>query len=88
MEEENKGEENHPAADSDWILDSLVAYLRGPIWVMPILTFIEQKSVGKSLLLMNTLVYGLMILTFCSQFSTARGITRWNSDKFTMLTAT
>lgn len=32
--------------NADWILDSLVAYLRGPIWIMPILNFIEQKSVG------------------------------------------
>ena len=37
-------------ADSDWILDSLVAYLRGPVWIMPILTFIEQKSVGNLLI--------------------------------------
>lgn len=32
--------------NADWILDSLVAYLRGPIWNTPILNFIEQKSVG------------------------------------------
>jgi len=34
------------SSSSDWILDSLVTYLRGPIWIMPILNFIEQKSVG------------------------------------------
>lgn len=33
--------------NADWILDSLVAYLRGPIWIMPILNFVEQKSVGE-----------------------------------------
>lgn len=32
--------------NADWILDSLVAYLRGPIWITPILNFMEQKSVG------------------------------------------
>ena len=31
---------------ADWVLDSLVAYLRGPIWITPILNFVEQKSVG------------------------------------------
>lgn len=32
---------------AEWILESLVIYLSGPIWVTPILNFIEQKSVGK-----------------------------------------
>lgn len=31
----------------DWILDSLVAYLRGPVWLTPIVNFVEQNSVGK-----------------------------------------
>jgi len=30
-----------------WILDSLVMYLRGPIWNVPILNFIDEKSVSK-----------------------------------------
>jgi hypothetical protein len=32
--------------NADWILESLVAYLRGPVWVTPILNFLEEKSVG------------------------------------------
>ena len=31
----------------EWVFDSLVEFLRGPIWNIPVLTFIEQKSVGK-----------------------------------------
>lgn len=41
-------ENNENPDNADWILDSLVAYLRGPIWLTPILNFVEQKSVGKS----------------------------------------
>lgn len=33
--------------NEQWILDSLVMYLRGPIWNVPILNFIEEKSVSK-----------------------------------------
>lgn len=33
----------------EWVFDSLVEFLRGPIWNIPVLTFIEQKSVGKFL---------------------------------------
>ena len=36
------GLENNP----DWVLDSLVAYLRGPVWLTPIVNFVEQNSVG------------------------------------------
>lgn len=32
-------------ADADnWVFDSLVGFLRGPVWNVPILTFIEHKS--------------------------------------------
>ena len=40
---DQSGMENNP----DWILDSLVAYLRGPVWLTPIINFVEQNSVGK-----------------------------------------
>ncbi|XP_066995121.1 cilia- and flagella-associated protein 36 [Anabrus simplex] len=30
--------------DTTWVFDSLVGYLQGPIWNIPILTFMEQKS--------------------------------------------
>ena len=41
MEKSDDDSEN-----ADWILESLVAYLRGPVWVTPILNFLEEKSVG------------------------------------------
>ncbi len=31
----------------DWIFDSLIGFLRGPVWNVPILTFLEHKSLGK-----------------------------------------
>ena len=31
----------------NWVFDSLVNFLRGPIWNVPILTLIENKSLGK-----------------------------------------
>merc|ERR1712012_766086 len=31
-------------ADDNWVFDSLVGFLRGPVWNVPILTFIEHKS--------------------------------------------
>lgn len=31
--------------ESSWVLDSVVGFLKGPIWNIPILTFIEQRSV-------------------------------------------
>lgn len=34
---ENEGQDN-------WVFDSLVGFLRGPVWNVPILTFIEHKS--------------------------------------------
>ncbi|KAK3869768.1 hypothetical protein Pcinc_024948 [Petrolisthes cinctipes] len=30
--------------DNAWVLDSLVNFLRGPVWHVPIMTFIEHKS--------------------------------------------
>ena len=34
-------------SDDDWVFDSLVGFLRGPVWNVPILTFIEQKSLSE-----------------------------------------
>lgn len=34
--------------DNAWVFDSLVGFLRGPVWNVPILTFIEHKSLSKS----------------------------------------
>lgn len=33
--------------DNTWVFDSLVGFLRGPVWNVPILTFIEHKSLSK-----------------------------------------
>ena len=30
-----------------WIFDSLVGFLRGPVWHVPVLSFIEQKSLSR-----------------------------------------
>lgn len=32
--------------DSAWVFDSLIGFLQGPIWSSPLLTFIEEKSLG------------------------------------------
>ena len=34
----------------NWVFDSLVNFLRGPIWNVPILTLIENKSLGKDII--------------------------------------
>ena len=47
--------------NADWILDSLVAYLRGPIWITPILNFMEQKSVGMIILHNNMFISHLPV---------------------------
>ena len=35
--------------EDDWIFDSLIGFLRGPVWNVPILTYIEHKSLGNCL---------------------------------------
>lgn len=32
--------------DSAWVFDSLIGFLQGPIWSSPLMTFIEEKSLG------------------------------------------
>lgn len=34
--------------DRDWVIDGVVGFLSSPIWRVPILSFIEQKCIGKS----------------------------------------
>ncbi|RWS10958.1 coiled-coil domain-containing protein-like protein [Dinothrombium tinctorium] len=43
MSEEDNGREIE--IDASWVLDSLIGFLKGPVWNLPIITFIEQKSV-------------------------------------------
>ena len=33
--------------EDSWVFDSLVGFLRGPVWCVPVMTFIEQKSLSK-----------------------------------------
>ena len=33
-------------SEDSWVFDSLVGFLRGPVWCVPVMTFIEQKSLG------------------------------------------
>ena len=35
--------------EDSWVYDSLVGFLRGPVWHVPVMTFIEQKSLSKYL---------------------------------------
>lgn len=34
-------------AEADWVVDSLVGFLRGPVWSGPVLEFMEQKCAGE-----------------------------------------
>jgi hypothetical protein len=36
--------------DDSWVFDSLVGFLKGPVWNVPILTFIEHKSLSEYML--------------------------------------
>ena len=38
----------------NWVFDSLVNFLRGPIWNVPILTLIENKSLGSEHMTIQT----------------------------------
>ena len=40
-----------------WIFDSLVGFLRGPVWHVPVMSFIEQKSLSKYFFLHRTKVH-------------------------------
>ena len=46
-----KSEAGASSSESDdaWVFDSLVNFLRGPVWNVPILTFIEHKSLSKDI---------------------------------------
>ena len=37
-----------PEFEDSWVYDSLVGFLRGPVWHVPVMTFIEQKSLSKA----------------------------------------
>lgn len=35
--------------DDSWVFDSLVAFLNGPIWNAPLQSFVEEKSLSKTI---------------------------------------
>ena len=37
------------AEGDNWVFDSLVGFLGGPVWNVPVMTFIEHKSLGNLL---------------------------------------
>ena len=34
--------------DDSWVFESLVNFIHGPIWNLPVVGFIEEKCVGKN----------------------------------------
>ena len=46
----SKKEQQRKDVEDSWVYDSLVGFLRGPVWHVPVMTFIEQKSLSKYLL--------------------------------------
>ena len=44
----NKQTSKDEETEDSWVFDSLVGFLRGPVWCVPVMTFIEQKSLGRS----------------------------------------
>ena len=38
---------NDAEDQNSWVLDSLVGFLKGPVWNLTIQSFIEQKSVSE-----------------------------------------
>ena len=42
-----KSDSKDEETEDSWVFDSLVGFLRGPVWWVPVMTFIEQKSLSK-----------------------------------------
>lgn len=51
----------HPDG-SAWVFDSLVGFLHGPVWNVPLQTFIEEKSLRKCCTLCRLLTLALAAL--------------------------
>ena len=50
-----KGSGSVEDTDPDsWIYDSLVGFLKGPVWQVPVMSFIEQKSLSKFSLILQS----------------------------------
>lgn len=48
----------------NWVFDCLVGFLRGPVWSVPVNTFIEHKSLGRVPLYFYTAVSIIIIAVF------------------------
>jgi hypothetical protein len=35
------------SSENEWVLDSLVGFLKGPLWTQPLFSFLDEKSVGE-----------------------------------------
>ena len=51
-----------------WIFDSLVGFLRGPVWHVPVMSFLEQKSLSKYISCNFNLEIQIIILEHSSSF--------------------
>ena len=45
----SKEQPKNDDTEDSWVFDSLVGFLRGPVWCVPVMTFIEQKSLGNDI---------------------------------------
>ena len=54
-----KSDSKDEETEDSWVFDSLVGFLRGPVWWVPVMTFIEQKSLSK--LFLNMFIMGLFV---------------------------
>lgn len=55
----------------EWVLDSLVGYLRSPAWQEPLMKFLEDKSAGKKI--PSTICYQYIGFCLENSFWTRRG---------------
>lgn len=39
--------EEQSSSGNEWVLDSLVGFLKGPLWSQPLFSFLDEKSVGE-----------------------------------------
>ena len=39
--------EEQSNSGNEWVLDSLVGFLKGPLWSQPLFSFLDDKSVGE-----------------------------------------
>ncbi len=47
VEDDDEGEGENEDEDQSWVLDSLVGFLKSPLWSSSLNNFVDQMSVGK-----------------------------------------